>query len=87
MDINVDKINLLIAGDKSLSFGEAVLSLERNDKIEKNSINVLNLQNDYFEKFLDIIDGEGNYFNIIAINYKTKTDILNFFYIIYVILT
>ena len=80
MDINVDKINLLIAGDKSLSFGEAVLSLERNNKIEKNSINVLNLQNDYFEKFLDIIDGEGNYFNIIAINYKTKTDILNFFY-------
>ena len=81
MDINVDKINLLIAGDKSSSiFGEAVLSLERNDKIEKNSINVLNLQNDYFEKFLDIIDGDGNYFNIIAVNYKTKTDILNFFY-------
>ena len=81
MDINIDKINLLIAGDKSLSiFGEAVLSLERNDKIEKNSINVLNLQNDYFEKFLDIIDGDGNYFNIIAVNYKTKTDILNFFY-------
>jgi len=81
MDINIDKINLLIAGDKSLSiFGEAVLSLERNDKIENNSINVLNLQNDYFEKFLDIIDGDGNYFNIIAVNYKTKTDILNFFY-------
>ena len=81
MDINIDKINLLIAGDKSSSiFGEAVLSLERNDKIEKNSINVLNLQNDYFEKFLDIIDGDGNYFNIIAVNYKTKTDILNFFY-------
>lgn len=81
MDINIDKINLLIAGDKSVSiFGEAVLSLERNNKIEKNSINVLNLQNDYFEKFLDIIDGDGNYFNIIAINYKTKTEILNFFY-------
>ena len=36
MDIYVDKINLLIAGDKSSSiFDEAVLSLERNDRLKR----------------------------------------------------
>ena len=81
MNIKLDQINLLIAGDKSPSiFIEAISSLEKHNNIEMNSVKTWNLQEEYFQKYSDIIDEDGNYFNIIAVNYKTKSEIINFFY-------
>ena len=81
MNIKLDDINLFLAGDKSPSiFTEAISTLEKNNSIEKKSIKIWNLQEEYFQKYLDIIDEEGNCFNIIAVNYRTKTEIANFFY-------
>ncbi len=81
MNIDVDSINLLIAGDKSPhTFSEAVSSLENTNNIKKNSIKIWNLQKEYFQRYVDLIDEDGNYFNIIAVNYKTQKEILNFFY-------
>jgi hypothetical protein len=81
MNIDVDSINLLIAGDKSPhTFSEAVSSLESTNNIKKNSIKIWNLQKEYFQRYVNLIDEDGNYFNIIAVNYKTQKEILNFFY-------
>ena len=81
MNIKLDDINLFLAGDKSPSiFTEAISTLEKNNSIEKKSIKIWNLQEEYFQKYLDIIDEDGNCFNIIAVNYRTKSEITNFFY-------
>ena len=80
MNIKVDEINLFLAGDKSPSiFKEAISTLENKNSIEKKSIKIWNLGEEYFQKYLDIIDGDGNFFNIIAVNYRTKSEIINFF--------
>ena len=81
MNKKLDNINLLIAGDKSPSiFIDAISSLEKYDSIEKNTVKIWNLKEEYFQKYSDLIDEDGNYFNIIAVNYKTKSEIINFFY-------
>ena len=81
MNIKLDDINLFLAGDKSPSiFSEAISALEKNNSIEKKSIKIWNLQEKYFQKYLNIVDEDGNCFNIVAINYRTKTEIANFFY-------
>ena len=63
-------------------FNNAIESLETKLKTNLN-INIINNKNyseiEYFKKFVDLIDEEGNYFNIIAINYKTKKEIISFF--------
>lgn len=76
------EINLLVIGDEASAFSEAIESLETKLKTNLN-INIINKKNyseiEYFKKFVDLIDEEGNYFNIIAINYKTKKEIISFF--------
>ena len=63
-------------------FNNAIESLETKLKTNLN-INIINNKNyseiEYFKKFVDLIDEEGNYFNIIAINYTTKKEIISFF--------
>lgn len=72
------KINLLVAGDKTTIFNDVASILEKT--LDKDmDINIMNLKNDYFQKYVDLIDEDGNYFNIIAVNYKTKSEIINFF--------
>lgn len=72
------EINLLIAGDKTSIFDDAIYSLSKKEKINVN-FKILYLKNDYFEKFYNLIDDDGNYFNIIAVNYKSKSEIIKFF--------
>jgi len=76
------EINLLIAGDEISEFTEAISSIEKKLNIDLN-INIIHNINyskiEYFNKFVELIDEHGNYFNIIALNYKKKSDILSFF--------
>ena len=78
MEERVDEINLLIAGEKTSIFDDAKLKLEKQLKRSFN-IKIMYLNNEYFQTYNKLIDEDGNYFNIIAVNYRTEMDILNFF--------
>ena len=78
MEAKIDEINLLIAGENTMIFNEAISKLEK-ELNERMTIKIMYLKNDYFEKYVDLIDEDSNYFNIIAVNYQTQKDILNFF--------
>ena len=43
------------------------------------NIKIIYTKNDYFQVYSNFIDEDGNYFNIIALNYKTETEIVKFF--------
>ena len=78
MKAKIDEINLLIAGEKTIIFEEAIKKLEK-DLNESIPIKIMYLKNICFERYVNLIDNDGNYFNIIAVNYKTQKDILKFF--------
>lgn len=73
-----EEINLLIAGDKTKIYNEAISSLEKHFGQYMN-IKITYTKNEYFQIYSNLIDEDGNYFNIIALNYKTKIEILTFF--------
>ena len=75
------EINLIIVGDKFKLFKDTISSLENNWIINK-VINILNNKNysesDYLKIYYDLID-KAKYFNVFAINYLTKEEIIRFF--------
>ena len=75
------EINLIIIGDKFKLFKDTISSLENNWIINK-VINILNNKNysesDYLKIYYDLID-KAKYFNVFAINYLTKEEIIRFF--------
>ena len=75
------EINLIIVGDRSKLFNENINSLENNWNINKD-IKIFNKINysesDYLNIYYDLID-KAKYFNVFAINYLTKEEIIRFF--------
>ena len=75
------EINLIIIGDKFKLFKDTISSLENNWIINK-VINILNNKNysesEYLNIYYDLID-KAKYFNVFAINYLTKEEIIRFF--------
>ena len=75
------QINLFIIGEDILLFRDSINSLE--NKMEKNlNINIINnkqySKNDYLDQYYKLID-KAKYFNVFAVNYKTKKEILDLF--------
>ena len=73
-----DEINLIIIGDKTSIFNEAIESIEKKLNVYMN-IKIIHCKQQYFQTYYNLIDEDINYFNIIAVNYKTKMEILQFF--------
>ena len=73
-----DKINLIIAGEETSIFKEEIDSIEKGMSIDMN-INIIYSQNQYSNTYYNIINKDLNYFNIIAVNFKTQIEALRFF--------
>jgi GTPase Era involved in 16S rRNA processing len=80
MNRSKKQINLFIVGEETLLFYEAITSIEKQMKkdLHINIINNKHSKNDYLNQYYELID-KGKYFNVFAVNYKTKNEIIDFF--------
>ena len=81
MNRSKKQINLFIVGEEIFLFLDSINSLEKEMKKDLN-INIINKKNysknTYLNQYYDLIDN-AKYFNVFAVNYKTKKEIIDFF--------